>query len=313
MSNPASRIAAALVLISAGFAFGVLVGKRRSADPRGIGSDPASATSSARSQGPGSAARVASGDASSDPDKVAMAERIRVLEAEVRVLREGNGVTAKAAAAEEADLAERAYRDWIALTTGNIQNSEQLRALFGRLLKLNPTSARTFIDLFRKAPASKSTERQAALQMAMWVGGGETAEFLHVLLKDPSLEPALRTEILNELGATGAGLFSIKRLPVDEALGSTAMTLTRSGKVEERRAGAGLLGGVATPESRLELLRLLNEDPDSGVKTVAIRSLTYVGDLSMRKTLETYAAQSADAGLQKAAAAAIQELEKSPR
>jgi len=309
MRNPAPRIAVALVLIAVGFAFGVLVGKRRSAEPGGSPSDPSATPSPSP---PRASVPAGSGKpAAPEPERLALVERIQRLEAELQATREGSGP--KPAAAGQEDLARRVYQDWIALSTGNIQDSEQLRALFERMLKLDPSSARTFIELFRKAPASKTNERQAALQMAMWVGGGETADFLHILLKDPSLEPALRTDLLNELGSTGAGLFSIKRLPVDDALGSTAMTLTRSGKVEERRAGAGLLGGVSTPASRIELIRILNEDPDSGVKTVAIRSLSYVGDLSSRKALEPFALQTTDEGLQKAAAAAIQALDKGPR
>ncbi|HUR39032.1 MAG TPA: HEAT repeat domain-containing protein, partial [Planctomycetota bacterium] len=139
------------------------------------------------------------------------------------------------------------------------------------------------------------------------------AEFVHVLLKDSTLDPSLRNEMLQELGQTGGGLFSVKRLPVDEALGSTAMTLARSEKVDERRAGAALLGGVSSPGSRIELLRMLAEDSDTNVKVVAIRSLSYVGDPATRKVLQPYAAQTADASIRKAAEAAIAELEKGPR
>ena len=49
------------------------------------------------------------------------------------------------------------------------------------------------------------------------------------------------------------------------------------------------------------------------MKVAAIRSLSYVGDSATRKSLEPYAAQTADPALRKAAAAAIKELEKGPR
>jgi hypothetical protein len=311
MGNPGTRIAGGLVLLVAGFSFGVLVGRRRTMEEAGPASDPPHPSAATRPQTSSATASVRIEAPMADADRAALQERIRQLESELQVLREGSGN--KTAAPGEGDLAERVFEDWIALSTGNIQDSEQLRVLFGRLLKLDPSSTRTFIEHFRKAPSSKSSERQAALQLAMWVGGAETADFLHILLKDSSLEAPIRDELLRELGSTGAGMFSIKRLPVDESLGSTAMTLARSRNPDERRAGAGLLGGVATPASRIELLRILSEDPDSGVKGVAIRSLSYVGDPSTRKALEPWAAQTADTSLQKAAAAAIQTLDKGPR
>jgi hypothetical protein len=311
MGNPAARIAGGLALLAVGVAFGVLIGRRRTT----LESSPAASTShsstATRPQTSSATASVRVEAATVDLDKAALQERIRQLESDLQILRDGSGN--KTAAGGEEGLAERVFEDWIALSTGNIQDSEQLRVLFGRLLKLDPSSTRTFIEHFRKAPSSKSSERQAALQLAMWVGGAETAEFLHILLKDSSLEAPVRDELLRELGSTGAGMFSIKRLPVDDALGSTAMTLARSRNPDERRAGAGLLGGVATTASRLELLRILSEDPDSGVKGVAIRSLSYVGDPATRKALEPWAAQTADASLQKAAVAAIQTLDKGPR
>ena len=61
------------------------------------------------------------------------------------------------------------------------------------------------------------------------------------------------------------------------------------------------------------MLRILAEDPDTNVKIVAMRSLSYVGDSATRKALEPYAAQAKDGALQKAAAAAIVELDKGPR
>ena len=82
------------------------------------------------------------------------------------------------------------------------------------------------------------------------------------------------------------GLFSIRRLPISEALGSTAMTLCRSGNEEDRKAGAGLLGGLRSDVSRGELRRLVEEDKELGVRASAVRSLGHVGDPATRNYLE---------------------------
>jgi hypothetical protein len=314
MANPAPRIAAGLALIAGGFVFGVVVGQRRTNDePRTRSvSDPASSTSpSART---GDSRPIAAGStpgATAEAEKGALQERVRVLEMELQTLREGAGK--KTPTALGPDEAERIFEDFLKIETGGIPDPEEFRSILERLSRLDASSAQTFINRFRNAPASKSEEKKAALQLTLWAGGATAAEFVHVLLKDSTLDASLRGELLEELGQTGGGLFSVKRLPVDEALGSTAMTLARSEKVDERRAGAGLLGGISSPGSRLELLRVLAEDPDTSVKVVAMRSLSYVGDPATRKVLEPYAAQTKDGALQKAAAAAIAELDKGPR
>lgn len=308
MANPASRIAAGLALLAGGFVFGVLVGQRRTTDePR-----TRSASSASNAPRPSDSRPIATAstpDASAETEKGALQERIRLLELELRTLREEPD--RKKPTAFGPDEAERLFEDFLKIETGGIQDPEQFRLILERLSRVDAASAQTFINRFRKA--TKTEEKKAAIELTLWSGGSVAAEFVHVLLKDSTLDSSLRDKMLNELGHTGGGLFSVKRFPVDEALGSTAMSLARSEKVEERRAGAGLLGGVPGPGSRIELLRILAEDPETKVKIVAMRSLSYVGDPATRKVLEPYAAQTKDGALQKAAAAAIAELDKGPR
>jgi len=87
--------------------------------------------------------------------------------------------------------------------------------------------------------------------------GGRT--FIPGVLSDPRLKPELRSKGLVESGSTSVSFSSIKRLPVDESLGSSAMRLVRSTPAGDRRAGAGLLGGVSTTASRGERIPLLGD------------------------------------------------------
>jgi hypothetical protein len=310
MRNPAALMAAAVLLLAVGFGAGVLIGERRSVEEQGPGRTPGrgpDAVSRSESAATGKSAEPAPAE-----EAARLRERIRTLEVEVQTLRE---IPPAAAGKGGAEVAERVFEDLLAIEKGGIDDPERLRSLFSGLPQLDASSAKVFIDRYRRALAGKDSDKDriVAIQLALMSGGPDAAQFLQTLLRDSSLDPGLRDEVLNEVGATGGGLFSIRRLPVDESLGSTAMTLARSEKTEERRAGAGLLGGVTTPGSRLELERLLTQDPNPAVKTVAARSLGLVGDPSTRKLLEPLAAQTADPGLQKAAQAAIKELDRGPR
>lgn len=311
MGNPATRFAAALALAAGGFSLGVMVGQRRTSDEPRPRPEFAVSTAPAErsSRNPAASARTESETAATE--SVALRERVRLLEVELQTFR--NGPVRKPAVVQGRLDADQVLEDLLALESGGVQDPDQLRSMLDRISKLDAVDAQTFINRFRNPHDPKTGEKKAAMQLALWAGGPESAAFIHVLLNDASLDPSLHDELLRELGPKGGGLFSARRLPVDEGLASTAMTLVRSDKVEERRAGAGLLGGVATPAARLELLRILAEERDSDVKLAAIRSLSYVGDPATRKTLEPYAAQTADPALQKAAAAAIKELDKGPR
>jgi HEAT repeat protein len=207
------------------------------------------------------------------------------------------------------------FDDFLAMEKDAANDPERLRALFAGLAQLDAASAKIFIDRYRKmgAEADKQTDKFVAIQLALVSGGPDAAQFLQTLLQDQSLDPDLRSKVLSEIGPYGVGLFSIRRLPVDDSLGSTALTLVHSNIAAERRAGAGLLGGVATPASRLELERMLTQDSDGLVKLAAVRSLGLVGDPSSRRLLEPLAADGKDPALQHAAAAAIKQLDQTPK
>jgi hypothetical protein len=182
---------------------------------------------------------------------------------------------------------EAIFKGYLELTRGKNPDPEKARALFARLGQLDEKSAGYFIEQFRKSngPDAKD-EREAALELALASGGPATADFIHVLLNDASLDAELRNTLLQELSGVGGGLFSIHRLPISEALGSTAMTLCRSTKPDDRQGGAGLLGGLKTEASRAELRRLIGEDKDPQVRASATLSLGHVGDAASRTFLE---------------------------
>ncbi len=312
MRNPAARVAGGLALLAACFAFGVLVGQRRAGDSvratsdRQVLSSPSSRTSAPTPQ-PSSRTEAST----SDPATATLQERIRTLESELQTLRETP--EKRPSNAGDKELAKRTFKDFVALQIGEVKGPEHLRSVLAGLAQLDPSLVRPFIDCYKKAQTPESTETQkfVAVQLALMSGGADAAEFVNQLLKDSTLDAGLRQRVVGELG--GSGLFSIRRLPVGEALGSKAMTLARSEKPDDRRAGVALLGGVTAVGSRLELTRLLTQDPDPGVKAVAIRSLGVVGDPSTHLLLESYATQTSDDPLRKAAAAAIQDLDKGPR
>src|SRR3954470_11645100 len=114
MANPAPRIAAGLALIAGGFVFGVLAGQRRTLDePRTrSGSDPApSASPSARPADSRPIAAASTTGASAEAEKDALQERVRILELELRTLREDAG--RKPPTAGGAVEAERLFDDFL--------------------------------------------------------------------------------------------------------------------------------------------------------------------------------------------------------
>jgi HEAT repeat protein len=159
-----------------------------------------------------------------------------------------------------------------------------------------------------------------ALELILASGGPAAAEFVNLLLHDPALDPSLREDLLHELSGMGGGFFSIRQLPLTEALTSTALVLTKSAKEQDRQGGAGLLGGVRTEASRTELRRLMEHDPNMGVRTAAAMSLGHDGDPSTQTFLENFWVSKSStlqgqegARLSKAIEGALKELAEGPR
>jgi len=302
--NPAILVAGVLVLVGVGFILGVRVGVRRAIEEgRPTRTAPTGAATAAARRG------ADSENGGPEEEATRLRRRILELETQLRVAREEAARTPSSEA--DADIARRAFEDLLWMETGEGRNPERLRSLIDHLARISERTAAFFIALFRSASESKDdgAQKRIALQLALMSGGPDAADFVQQLLMDPTLDAGLRDQLLSELSSRGDGLFSIHRLPVGESLASTAMLMIHSAKPDERRAGASLLGGVRSSASRGELIRLL-QDSDGNVRESAARSLGIVGDQTTKTILETYAAQTQDAGLRTAAASAIREIDR---
>ncbi len=263
------------------FCLGVLAGLFLRRDPAESGSRPAPENQRA----PSIPERTPPSDAQRpDADVARLEARVRELEAEIR---KAGGVPAKPDAELTPAALEELFVTFLEINGAKNPDPEKGRVLFARLGQLNEKAAGYFIEKFRKSKGPDlEEEREVAMELALASGGSAVTDFVNVLLNDASLDPALRATLLDELGGLNGGLFSIRRLPINEAITSTAMTMCRSVKVEDRKAAAGLLGGLKTETSRTELRRLVDEDKDVGVRTSAVLSLGHVGDPTTRTYLE---------------------------
>jgi hypothetical protein len=310
--NQTLRIAGGIALFCLGVLAGLFLRRDRGEPAPRPSSEvqrtPAVAESKPRSETPRAAADVATLEA-----------RIRELEADVRM---GRATAATPEGALTPAALEELFEAYLELEGAKNPDPEKGRVLFARLGQLNEKSAGYFVEKFRKSKGPDlEKERAIAMELALASGGSAVTDFVNVLLNDPSLDPALRANLLDELGGMNGGLFSIRRLPINDELSSTAMAMCRSGKPEDRKAAAGLLGGLKTEASRIELRRLVDEDKDSGVRTAAVLSLGHVGDPSTRTYLERLWASPESHGksgqeiarLRDAIASALKELEPGPR
>jgi hypothetical protein len=230
--------------------------------------------------------KARSGPPPAGADVPTLEARVRELEAEIRGF---HGAPAKSDGELTPAALEELFKASVALREDKHADPEKARIVMGRLSQLNEKSAAYFIDLYRRSNTEDSEhERPVALELALASGGPAAAEFIQALLKDPTLDPILRANLLLELSGLSGSFFSIRRLPVDESFAGTAMSLSQSDKPEERQAGAGLLGGVPTEASRAELMHLIEQDPETRVKTAAALSLGHVGSASTRTFLEAY-------------------------
>jgi len=304
--NPATLIAGVLAFVGVGFILGVRVGGRRAVEEgRPTQTAPTGTTAASRNEPRGGSGSETGGQ---EEERTRLRERILELESQLRIAREESA--RKPPSEAEAEIARRAFEDLLSMESGDDRNPERLRSLIEDLARVSERSAAYFIARFRSATDAKDDDvrKKISMQLALMSGGPDAADFVQQLLTDPTLEAGLRERLLSELASRGDGLFSIRRLPAGESLASTAMLMIHSDKLDDRRAGANLLGGIRSSASRAELIRLL-QDSDGNVRESAARSLGIVGDQTTKKILETYAAQTEDAGLRKAAAAAIREID----
>jgi HEAT repeat protein len=211
----------------------------------------------------------------------------RVLELEAEIQKVRSNPAKPGPEPSSVAIAEEIFKGYMELHRDKNPDPEKTRTLLARLGQLDEKSAAYFIEQYRKSKGPDlDDERETAMELALACGGASVADFVNVLLNDSTLDAQLRVSLLDELSGAGGGLFSIRRLPISEALGSTAMTLCRSSNADDRKGGAGLLGGVKSEASRTELRRLIEEDKDLSVRTSAILSLGHVGDHVSRTYLE---------------------------
>ena len=273
--NRLAAIATASALFCAGLFLGLAV-RRRAPEP---GRHPSSETmrrnpAPPRLEGPTPA-----------PELPKLEARVRELEAELSTLRSGRAKPGSEPA--PAAFAEEIFKGYLELHQSKNPDPEKARTFLARLGQLDEKSAGYFIEQFRKSKGPDSEdEREVAMELALACGGPAVADFVNLLLNDPSVGGDLRGDLLQELSGAGGGLFSIRRLPISDALASTAMTLCRSASSQDRQGAAGLLGGLKSEASRAELRRLVEEDTDLSVRTSAILSLGHVGDRSSQTYLE---------------------------
>ena len=77
----------------------------------------------------------------------------------------------------------------------------------------------------RRAEAENQEETFIALPLMLASVGPDAVRFLQTMIRDRSLDPAVRSLALDEIGPNDLSLFwliSIRRLPLDDPLGSTA-------------------------------------------------------------------------------------------
>jgi hypothetical protein len=277
--NRGIAAAGGIALFVAGIGVGLFL-RPKSTDPT-ASLRPAAVRSGSKEEGSSNPGR--------DEEPAQLHRRVRELEAELGRTREQPPTSPRPETPVESP--ELLFRDYVELEKIGTANAdpEKVRVLFGRLSRLDERSAEFFIEKFRQSGGpDQKQERSVAMELALVCGGSATADFINLLLNDSGLDPVLRLNLLHEISGLSGSFFSIRRLPVNDALTASATALSQSEKATDRQGSAGLLGGVCTDASRAELCRLLEFDPDWGVKTAAAISLGHAGDPATRTFLESY-------------------------
>ena len=213
-------------------------------------------------------------------------ERIVELEEQVRELqRKASGIKTKN---EKLAIARKIYETFTKFDKGRAPNPEEIFKAMSRLGELDEDMASFFIDRFREEKAGEdTTEENMALMLAVISGGPDVTALVKEMIQDPNTSAIDRSQLMVILSGEN-GMFTSNRIPMDSELSQTAILLVHSSVSEDRKGGAGLLGGADTLGSRLALQDLAFNDPDLAVKTAAIRSLGYVGDNTTLQFLEGY-------------------------
>lgn len=166
------------------------------------------------------------------------------------------------------------------------RDPEAFRKMLKLIGELDPAMGPFFLE--RLADPDEPGEKNPLYDLALASGGPEVAEWALANLTNPGTDDDVRQRILRVLGGGSKELFTIRNLPVTGKLADLGFTYATSSSADERRAGAGLLGGVNSVESRTTLARLASADAEWNVKETAIRSLALVGDKDTLTWLDTF-------------------------
>ena len=222
-------------------------------------------------------------EASALPSKLAAAEK------ELAALRE------RVAELEKLVPKPKSKEDKIALAKEMLEclrkgknNPESFRRLLQLISELDPAMGPYFLE--RLADPDETADKDPLYDLALAAGGPEVADWLLAKLTETGTPEDVRRRLLRVLGGGSKELFSIRSLPVQGRLADTAFQYTSTGNSQERQAGAGLLGGVDTTESRTVLYRLATTDSDNTVREQAVRSLGTAGDRETLAWLDTFQA-----------------------
>ncbi|MBI2920467.1 MAG: hypothetical protein HYY18_05225 [Planctomycetes bacterium] len=167
-------------------------------------------------------------------------------------------------------------------------NPESFRRLLQLISELDPAMGPYFLE--RLADPDETADKDPLYDLALASGGPEVADWLLARLTDTGTPEDVRRRLLRVLGGGSKELFSIRSLPVQGRLADTAFQYVSTGNSSERQAGAGLLGGVDSTESRTVLYRLASTDADNSVREQAVRSLGHAGDGETLAWLDTFQA-----------------------
>lgn len=222
-------------------------------------------------------------EASALPSKLAAAEK------ELAALRE------RVAELEKLVPKPKSKEDKLALAKEMLEclrkgknNPESFRRLLQLISELDPAMGPYFLE--RLADPDETADKDPLYDLALASGGPEVADWLLAKLTDSGTPEDVRRRLLRVLGGGSKELFSIRSLPVQGRLADTAFQYASAGNSQERQAGAGLLGGVDTTESRTVLYRLATTDADNTVREQAVRSLGTAGDRETLAWLDTFQA-----------------------
>ena len=284
--SPLVAAVVALVALAAGATGGALFERSRRPATKDAPAETPGATAARKSPATPSADNPSASDPSG-PATGAPAASLAEAQKEVAQLKE------RVAELEKLVPHEKTKEDKLALAKEMMEclrKGKQDPAAFRRLLQLiaelDPAMGPYFIE--RLEDPNETADKKPLYDLILASGGPEVADWLLAKLNDTATDENMRHRLLRVLGGSSKEIFNMRNLPVNAALADLAYRYASATEGDERRAAAGLLGGVPSVESRTVLCRLASTDPDNDVKEAAVRSLALAGDKDTLAWLDTY-------------------------